>query len=312
VVAVGGIGKAFFSIFWGIFKYVLLVVCFVVVPLLIFTLIFFVYYFIKGKRLKKRTVKRLKPHYTAKRNPFIRLFIDFPRRLVLDMFDHDPDHFDTFGVHVFAGEQGSGKSIAAMHFIKMIKERNPICKIASNIDLNYQDDVINDWTDILQRNNGEYGQVIMIDEIQNWFSSMESKNFPPEMLTEITQQRKQRKCIVGTSQVFTRVAKPIREQVTLLYLPITLFGCLTFVRVFKCKLTEDGTVDKMIFMKLYFFVHDEELRSCYDTFEKVKRIKLVGFQDRADQLQNQEPAHVSAVPSLEVLKDRMSKKSKVV
>lgn len=302
---------------WSLMKIVLrfIVLLFVVVgvPLLFIGLVFFVYYFIKGKRIKRRTVKRKKPHYGSY-FPYYRggvlsilkrLFIDFPRRLVLDIYDRDPDQFDTFGVHVFAGEQGSGKTIAAMHFIKCLKERNPMCKIASNIDLDYQDDVINDWKDIMNKNNDEHGQVVMIDELQNWFSSNESKNFPPEMLTEITQQRKQRKCVVGTSQVFTRVSKPIREQVTFLYRPVTFFGCLTFVRVYKLTLTDDGTVDKMHLRKMYFFVHDDELRNCYDTYEKVQRISLVGFQDRSQQISSSGSGQT--VPTMEELRKALVK-----
>ena len=71
--------------------------------------------------------------------------------------------------------------------------------------------------------NGIYGEIDVLDEIQNWFNSLQSKDFPPEMLTEITQQRKQTKMILGTSQVFSRLAKPIREQTYMLYEPTTLF-----------------------------------------------------------------------------------------
>ena len=209
-----------------------------------------------------------------------RLYFDFPKRIIDDIFTRDPDGFDTYGVHIFSGEQGSGKSIAAIHFMKMIKERNPACRIASNISINFQDSELTKWEDILQFNNGSRGQVIFLDEIQNWFSSNESKNFPPEMLTEITQQRKQRKIVVGTSQVFTRLSKPIREQITNLYLPITVMGCITFVRVYRLKLKDDGTVDSKRITSMYFFVHDDELRNAYDTYEKVQRLSLVGFKER--------------------------------
>ena len=106
------------------------------------------------------------------------------------------------------------------------------------------------------------------------------------MLTEITQQRKQRKCVVGTSQVFTRISKPIREQITLLYKPMTIAGCFTIVRVYKVTLNDDGTVKDMKRRRTYAFVHDDELRSCYDTYEKVERLTLKGFQPRSEQLQD--------------------------
>ena len=41
-------------------------------------------------------------------------------------------------------------------------------------------------------------------------------------MIEVSQQRKQRKHIVGTSQVYMRMAKPLREQIKMLF----------FVRIF--------------------------------------------------------------------------------
>jgi len=275
------------KIFFNIFKWVLVAVGVALLPILIMCGIFTFYYIvIKKQKFPKRTVPRTKMKYSQRRSAFKRLYYDFPKRIIQDKLNANPDGYDTYGVHVFAGEQGSGKTVAAMHFAKMLKERNPASKIASNIDLNYQDSRIHNWEDILDNNNGELGQAIIIDEIQNWFNSMESRNFPPEMLTEITQQRKQRKCVIGTSQVFTRIAKPIREQITFLYRPITIMHCLTIVRVYKCDLKEDGTINRMRMRNCYFFVHDDELRTCYDTYEKVQRLSQKGFVPRSEQYGN--------------------------
>lgn len=273
------------SLLWIAFKWILAAIGVIIFPVFLMLAAFTFYYtVIKKRKFPKRKVPRKVFKYTRKRSILKRLYFDFPKRLILDKLDRDPDSFDTFGVHVFAGEQGSGKTVAAMHFAKMIKERNPSCRVASNINLDYQDNIIHDWTNILNNNNGIYGQVIILDEIQNWFNSNESRNFPPEMLTEITQQRKQRKCVIGTSQVFTRIAKPIREQITFLYRPFTIAGCLTFVRVYKCDIGDDGTIDRMKMLKMYFFIHDDELRSCYDTYQKVERIAVKGFVPRSEQL----------------------------
>ena len=277
--------NSIFHVLFQLLKFVISASCVVLCPILFMCLVFFVFSLIKGKKIPRRKKKRIFK-YNVPFHPFRVLLWDFPRRLVNDFFSRDPDDFDIFGVHVFCGEQGSGKSIAAVHFIKRILERNPCAKLASNIDLNFQDSTVEDFSDILSTNNGSFGQVIFLDEIQNWFSSNESRNFPPEMLTEITQQRKQRKCVVGTSQVFGRVSKPIREQITLLYRPFTVCGCLTFVRVYKVDLNEDGTVDKMHFRTWYAFVHDDELRNSYDTYEKVQRLSIKGFQPRTEQISN--------------------------
>lgn len=273
------------NVFMSMLEVALTAVMAVIAPVLIMCLFVFLGYLFRGYRLPKRTVKITNRKYSIKINPVKLLLWDFPNRVVKDLFTRNPDSFDTFGVHIFCGEQGSGKSIAAVHFAKTISERNPMSELASNIDLNFQNNRITSWRDILTLNNGEYGQIVFLDEIQNWFSSNESKNFPPEMLTEITQQRKQRKIVIGTSQVFGRVSKPIREQITLLYKPVTLFGCLTVVRVYKVDLNDDGTVKKMHMRDWYAFVHDDELRNAYDTYEKVQRLSVTGFQPRSEQLE---------------------------
>lgn len=66
--------------------------------------------------------------------------------------------------------------------------------------------------DLAKYSNGEFGVIYLIDEIQLYFNSLKSKNINPEVMVQISQQRKQRKHIVATSQVFGRMAKPLREQ----------------------------------------------------------------------------------------------------
>lgn len=65
---------------------------------------------------------------------------------------------------------------------------------------------------------------------------------------------------------------------------MTLFGCLTIVRVYKPKVKDDGTVDKKVLRRVYFFVHDDELRNAYDTYEKIKRLTMKGYKSRSEQL----------------------------
>ena len=118
----------------------------------------------------------------------------------------------------------------------------PKLKIKTNYYYEFENAHIGHWKDVVNGTNGIYGEIDVLDEIQNWFNSLQSKDFPPEMLTEITQQRKQTKMIIGTSQVFSRIAKPIREQTYMLYEPSTLFGCITFVR--KYDITTDTSGQK--------------------------------------------------------------------
>lgn len=271
------------KVLWFIMKWG----CIIIAPFLVMFCLYMIYYFLRGKRIKKRKYKLPKRHYSKKGffNTLHKIFIEFPRRLALDVYERDPDRFGVYGLHFFCGEQGSGKSIASVHFLKCLKEKYPASKIYSNIMLDFQDGNITEPNDLLEE-SGTTGQINYIDEIQNWFNSLESKDMPPEVCGEICQQRKQAKCIIGTSQVFYRMAKQLREQCTLLYEPTTIFGCFTIVRVYKPKISEDGTVDKKILRKIYCFVHDDELRNAYDTYEKVRRLTLKGYKPRSEQLNN--------------------------
>ncbi len=74
-----------------------------------------------------------------------------------------------------------------------------------------------------------FGTCYGIDELHTWLSK-KSNQVPFELLREISTQRKQKSCILGTCQVFGRVPKEIREQAEWVYLPRTFFNCLTIVR----------------------------------------------------------------------------------
>lgn len=259
------------------------------VPFAVMIAFYLVYWFCKGKRFKKRNFKKVKKKYTKKGilHTLHKIFVLFPRRFVLDLYERNPDEFNEYGLHFFCGEQGSGKSIATVHFIKMLKERYPALQVRSNITLDFQDGSIESAEDLFAVDNGKLGQINYIDEIQNWFNSLDSKNMSPEHCAEICQQRKEKRILVGTSQVFYRMAKQLREQCTLLYEPLTLFGCVTIVRVYKPLINEDGAVDKKRLRKMYFFIHDEELRNSYDTYEKVKRQMRTGYKPKSEQLGEQ-------------------------
>jgi ATP-dependent Clp protease ATP-binding subunit ClpX len=271
---------------WELLKWFFIGIAAALLPIFIVAGFYLLHERIKHKRKIPKKRKTVDPKYSKK--GFLHLlkkvYIDFPIRLIEDRLCLDPDRFDFYGIHVFGGCQGCGKTMGAMHLIKRLKERYPLVKVRSNIDINFQDDSITDWTDLVKNNNGIYGQIEYIDEMQNWFDCQESRDFPPDMLAEVTQQRKQSKCIIGTSQVFDRLSKPLREQITLLYKPMTIAGCFTIVRVYDVRVSNEGQIDKQKMRQLYCFVHDEELRSCYDTYKKVERITLKGFQPRSVQL----------------------------
>jgi hypothetical protein len=91
------------------------------------------------------------------------------------------------------------------------------------------------------------------------------------VFTEISQQRKQRKLIIGTSQLFLRMAKPFREQCDNLIVCKTFGGFLTLQKAFDgMSLTQnyDGSLTG-VHKRTGWFFHTRKIRKRFDTFQKV-------------------------------------------
>lgn len=159
--------------------------------------------------LKRENILILKNH-----GFFKRIFIQLPRQFVCDLFDKEPDFFSYQGLIIFEGRQGSGKTMSMVQFIQSMQEEFPLALTITNFGLKTQNDELKDWHMLIDFKNDKKGVIVGMDELQNWFSSNDSKNFPPEMLGVITQNRKNRRIIVGTSQNFYLLAKAIRSQAT--------------------------------------------------------------------------------------------------
>ena len=175
----------------------------------------------QGKRFKKGQHNIVK-----KKSFFRRLIIDFPKQFTDDLFEKDPEFFKYQGLVIFEGRQGSGKTMSMVEFIMRMQEEYPLAKTATNFGLISQNKELKDWKMLIDYKNDKQGVIVGMDELQNWFSSNDSKNFPPEMLGIITQNRKNRRIILGTSQNFYLLAKAIRSQATEVRRCSTLFRLL--------------------------------------------------------------------------------------
>lgn len=266
--------KSMLQVVWVIVKIPLFFICVCLFIIFALCIVQYVFLYFKGYRLKRGE------HYRIKKDSIIkRLFVDAPRRIVLDKFDRDPEFFRYQGLHVFCGEQGSGKTIALVEFMRRMQAEYPKARCITNLGYRYEDNPLVQWQQLLTYNNGNRGVIVGIDEIQNWF--MSGKNTLPEgMLEVVTQNRKNRRIIVATSQVFTRMAKGLREQCTLIYEPITFLGCITWVRIRKPILDCDGNVIDKKHRGSYFFVHTPELRDAYDTYKVIHTLAREGFRDQ--------------------------------
>ena len=196
-----------------------------------------------------------------------------------------PHYFYADGLTIFVGSQGSGKTLSAVQYVQKLLKKYPKAILVSNIELSnypFDDERIfpfNNAEDLQNYSNGEYGVIYLIDEIQLYFNSLESKNINPETMTQFAQQRKQRKHIVATSQVFGRMAKPLREQFSSVIL------CNNYFKIFQINklidrdsLSEDNSTDTNIQGKVkhrFFWIHSPNYYKSYNTYYVIDRNKFV-------------------------------------
>lgn len=95
----------------------------------------------------------------------------------------------------------------------------------------------------------------------------------------ITQNRKNRRIILGTSQNFYLLAKAIRSQATEVRRCTTILGCLTIVRRAEPILDSEGNVAEWKNRGMYFFVHNKKLRESYDTYKVIENLSKSGFKE---------------------------------
>lgn len=125
-------------------------------------------------------------------------------------------------------------------------------------------------------NNEKAGVIFLIDEIHLELNSLESKNIPVEVMVEISQQRKQRKHIVGTSQRYIRMAKPLREQVRDIVACKCYFGVIQYNKLIDGDSTHEvnGDLAYDIRRRMLWF-HSPEMYKAYDTYAKMRRYNNV-------------------------------------
>lgn len=180
-----------FKAFFMAFRYPVYIVLALIAFFFFLCLVWFVIRFAQGKRLKKGNHVKVK-----KESILYRLLVKFPRQVVDDLFDKDPEFFKYQGCIIFEGRQGRGKTIGEIEFARRMQQEYPLAKCLANLYYKYADEKLEDWTKLVDYNNGIQGVIVIIDELQNWFSSNDSRNFPPKMLEVITQNRKNRRIIL--------------------------------------------------------------------------------------------------------------------
>lgn len=201
------------------------------------------------------------------------------------------------GSRVYKGYQGSGKTLSMVKYANDILKKYPDCVIFSNIKLygieqlhyhqaydsndevhyylrefgNYQfihDDEI--LKHALQFRNGDKGVLVLLDEAHLYFHKKNGISL--DVLTAISQQRKDRKRLVFSSQIWEELDISLRKQVKEIVSCRCLFKFVQYNVIYDGEsLNWDKQSSSYVAKKMYseLYKHNDMLYNSYNTFQKI-------------------------------------------
>ena len=214
------------------------------------------------------------------------LVIDIRRRII------NGKTFDEFGLTMYCGRQGDGKTVAMTEYLEWIRMEYPKAKIITNYYYKHETQSMSSWQDLITIRNGLDGVVFAIDEIQQEYNSLAWEDFPDDLLSEISYQRKQRVKIIGSSQVYGRVVKQLREQCFDVVECSTIGKRWTFQKCYDAheyNLYLDNPAKVAMKLKPKWkksFVQTDHFRDLFDTDAKAKRLEKLKMIPRNRRVQN--------------------------
>lgn len=217
-----------------------------------------------------------KNYFRGSKNP-----LNLIRSLRFDsaFYQANPNYFNPCGIWCFCGSQGSGKTLSAVKCLKRLVKEYPHAKVCTNLvihDLPCEVIPFTDYEQLLTLTNGIEGIIFLIDEIHVLWNSLESKNIPIQEMAIFAQMRKDRRIILGTSQVYGRIAKPIREQLKYVIKCRNIFKYIQINDIIDPNADgytgeNDGRLEGEIVYRSVFF-HTPADYQAYDTLNKIERI----------------------------------------
>lgn len=181
------------------------------------------------------------------------------------------------GSRVYKGHQGKGKTLSMVHYALSVKKQFPKCIIYSNIKLKntpfdltyfYFDDVAG-LREAISKTNGADGVLVLLDEAHLFFNRKDGIGV--DVLTAISQQRKDRRKLVFSSQIWEELDLSLRKQVK------EVVDCHTFWHIEINRVSDgetlsyDKTQSEYVAKKIrleIFKLNDENV-SVYDTYQKI-------------------------------------------
>lgn len=190
-------------------------------------------------------------------------------------YTRPPVHQFPVGSRVYKGYQGSGKTLSMVKYAFDVQKKYPECHIFSNIKINglknyhlLVSDI--DVKNALEFQNGSRGVLVLLDEAHLYFNK--KSGIPLDVLTSISQQRKDRRRIVFSSQIWEELDISLRKQVKEIVSCRCLFHKFQLNTIFDGEsLHWDARLSSYSANKIYTFLfkHNDLLYNSYDTRQKI-------------------------------------------
>ena len=196
--------------------------------------------------------------------------------------------YHLYGIYGFFGLPGAGKTMGMSWKLDQYRKKyKDNIYIITNFFWDGEDSHFDSWKMLLK----EYDKPVVFawDEVQNEFNSRDFKNFPVELLTLLTQNRKGHgKQILYTAQRWGRVDKVFRELTISCYNCKTHLGRLTLLKKYDsedydmlCNNTEVNKKMK-IRSKRFSFVQTDKLRDSYNSYQMLESAKSKEYMTREE------------------------------
>lgn len=178
------------------------------------------------------------------------------------------DRLPYHGIYLFCGKQGSGKTLSAVDFVYNLSQAYKI-NIITNLELKFDNDTtIYEFKNLLDFfKYNDKPRIYLIDEMHLLFNSLQSKNANTHIFEAVSQQRKNEVMIVGTSQVYGRLAKPFREQINTVITCERIFCSLHHLTFYRSEVVEkeDDITTNLYASHGRFFTANKTMYERYDT-----------------------------------------------
>ena len=185
-----------------------------------------------------------------------------------------------YGIYGYFGLPGYGKTMAmSWELLELRKKYQDKIYIFTNYGFKEEDKPFDNWRMLLE--TYDKPAIFAWDEVQNEFNSRDFKNFPVELLTLLTQNRKGHgKRIYYTAQRYNRVDKVFRELSFRVGDCRTLFGRYTRVKWYDTEdyeqLQNSYRVEDKMKMRCYKkdkFIQTDDIRNSYDSYQMLESAK---------------------------------------